>query len=389
VGGRSEVLFGSLQEDRCERGFEQGREKMKEGPGARDYDWWLLAIMAAICALGVIEIYSATHGSALAGMHSKQIRWLIIGFVLMMVLSRLDYHVIMDQAPWLYIAALVALVAVLAVGHTRFGAKRWIPVLGEFFQVSEFVKLIIIIVLARFFAEVRTDELSLQDLIKAGLLVGLPLALILKQPDLGTALVLMPMLIVGAFLAGLQWKHAAVIVMIGVLMLPVGWHFLKPYQKERVTSFMHPEEDAKGSGYQVLQSKIAVGSGGFWGKGFGNGSQNQLGYIPVRYSDFIMSAWAEEQGFKGVLVALGLYMALLLRLVQNAQRAKDRAGMFLVMGVAAALGFHVLVNVAMVIGAMPVTGIPLPLMSYGGSATLFVFLAIGLVMNVRLRRFVN
>ena len=362
---------------------------MTDAPGTRDYDWWLLAIVATICALGVVEIYSATHGSVLAGMHTKQIRWLVIGFALMFLLSRLDYHLIMDQAPWLYILGLAALVAVLLVGHTRFGAKRWIPVLGEFFQVSELVKLIIIIVLARFFAEVRTDELSLQDLIKAGLLVGLPLALILKQPDLGTALVLMPMLVIGAFLAGLQWKHAAVIVLIGIFMLPVGWHFLKPYQKERVTSFLHPEDDAKGSGYQVLQSKIAVGSGGFWGKGFGNGSQNQLGYIPVRYSDFIMSAWAEEQGFKGVLIALGLYMALLLRLVQNAQRAKDRAGMFLVMGVAAALGFHVLVNVAMVIGAMPVTGIPLPLMSYGGSATLFVFLAIGLVMNVRLRRFVN
>jgi len=362
---------------------------MREAPGTRDYDWWLLAILAAICAIGVVEIYSATHGSVLAGMHMKQIRWIAVGVVLMFVMSRLDYHAIMDQAPLLYIAGLVALVAVLAVGHTRFGAKRWIPVLGEFLQVSELVKLIIIIVLARFFAEVRTDELSLQDLIKAGLLVGLPLVLILKQPDLGTALVLMPMLIVGAFLAGLQWKHAAVIVVLGIMMLPVGWHFMKPYQKERVTSFLHPEEDAKGSGYQVLQSKIAVGSGGFWGKGFGNGSQNQLGYIPVRYSDFIMSAWAEEQGFKGVLLALGLYMALLLRLVQNAQRAKDRAGMFLVMGVTAALGFHVLVNVAMVIGAMPVTGIPLPLMSYGGSATLFVFLAIGLVMNVRLRRFVN
>jgi rod shape determining protein RodA len=213
--------------------------------------------------------------------------------------------------------------------------------------------------------------------------------LILKQPDLGTALVLLPLLVVGAFLAGLQWKHAAAITLIALLMLPIGWRVLKPYQRERVTSFMHPEDDAKGSGYQVLQSKIAVGSGGFWGKGFGNGTQNQLGYIPVKYSDFIMSAWAEEQGFKGVLLALGLYMALLLRLVQNAQRAKDRAGMFLVMGVAAALGFHVLVNVAMVIGAMPVTGIPLPLMSYGGSATLFVFLAIGLVMNVRIRRFVN
>jgi rod shape determining protein RodA len=362
---------------------------MKDAPGIRDYDWWLVAILAAICALGVIEIYSATHGSALVGMHVKQLRWLAVGVVVMFALSRVDYHLIMDQAPILYIIGIVALLAVLLVGHTRFGAKRWIPVMGEFLQVSELVKLIIIIVLARFFAEVRTDELSLQDLIKAGLIVGLPLALILKQPDLGTALVLMPMLVVGAFLAGLQWKHAAAIVLIGVLMLPAGWHFLKPYQKERVTSFLHPEEDAKGSGYQVLQSKIAVGSGGFWGKGFGNGSQNQLGYIPVRYSDFIMSAWAEEQGFKGVLLALGLYMALLLRLVQNAQRAKDRAGMFLVMGVAAALGFHVLVNVAMVIGAMPITGIPLPLMSYGGSATLFVFLAIGLVMNVRLRRFVN
>jgi len=362
---------------------------MNEMTTTRDYDWWLLAIVAAICALGVVEIYSATHGSVLAGMHMKQIRWLIVGVVLMFVLSRIDYHVIMDQAPVLYIIGIVALIAVLAVGHTRFGAKRWIPILGEMFQVSELVKLVIIIVLARFFAEVRTDELSLQDLIKAGLLVGVPLVLILKQPDLGTALVLLPMLIVGAFLAGLQWKHAAVIILLGALMLPAGWHFLKPYQKDRVTSFLHPEEDAKGSGYQVLQSKIAVGSGGFWGKGFGKGSQNQLGYIPVRYSDFIMSAWAEEQGFKGVLLALGLYMALLLRLVQNAQRAKDRAGMFLVMGVTAALGFHVLVNVAMVIGAMPVTGIPLPLMSYGGSATLFVFLAIGLVMNVRLRRFVN
>jgi rod shape determining protein RodA len=362
---------------------------MNDAPGTRDYDWWLLAILAAICALGVIEIYSATHGSSLAGMQNKQLRWLLIGFVLMFALSRLDYHLILDQAPVLYLIGIAALIAVLAFGHTRFGAKRWIPILGEFLQVSELVKLIIIIVMARFFAEVRTDELSLQDLIKAGLIIGLPLGLILKQPDLGTALVLVPLLVVGAFLAGLQWKHAAAIALIGLLMLPVAWRVMKPYQRERVTSFMHPEEDAKGSGYQVLQSKIAVGSGGFWGKGFGNGTQNQLGYIPVRYSDFIMSAWAEEQGFKGVLLALGLYMALLLRLVQNAQRAKDRAGMFLVMGVAAVLGFHVLVNVAMVIGAMPVTGIPLPLMSYGGSATLFVFLAIGLVMNVRLRRFVN
>ena len=140
---------------------------MNEANTTRDYDWWLLAIVAAICALGVVEIYSATHGSALAGMHTKQIRWLVIGFVVMFVLSRLDYHVIMDQAPVLYIVGIVALIAVLAFGHRRFGAQRWIPILGEFFQVSELVKLIIIIVLARFFAEVRTDELSLQDLMCA------------------------------------------------------------------------------------------------------------------------------------------------------------------------------------------------------------------------------
>jgi len=368
---------------------------MKDAPGTRDYDWWLFAILAAICAIGVVEIYSATHGSSLAGMHMKQVRWLVLGAILMFVLSRIDYHLILEQAWLLYLLGIVALIAVLLVGHTRFGAKRWIPVMGEFLQVSELVKLIIIIWVARFFAEVRSDDLSLQDLIKGGLFVGVPLGLILKQPDLGTALVLMPVLAVGAFLAGLQWRHAAIITLAGVLLVgcvffpPVSRHILKPYQRDRITSFLHPENDPKGSGYQLLQSQIAVGSGGFWGKGFGNGSQNQLGYIPVRYSDFIMSAWAEEQGFKGVIVALGLYMALLLRLVLNAQRAKDRAGMFLVMGVAAALGFHVLVNVAMVIGAMPVTGIPLPLMSYGGSATLFVFLAIGLVMNVRLRRFVN
>ncbi|HVS75015.1 MAG TPA: rod shape-determining protein RodA [Candidatus Acidoferrales bacterium] len=368
---------------------------MREAQGSREYDWWLLALTSAICLIGVFEIYSATHASGPAGLYTKQLRWLLLGTILMFVISRVDYHRILDQAPVLYLAGLVALGAVLAVGHTRFGAKRWIPVWGQFLQVSELVKLVIIIVLARFFAEVRTDRLSLSDLLKAGVLVGLPLGLILLQPDLGTALVLMPMLVVGAFLAGLQWKHAAAVALIGISLLvavwitPVGSRILKPYQRERITSFLHPEDDPKGTGYQLQQSKIAVGSGGFWGKGFGKGSQNQLGFVPVRYSDFILAAWAEEQGFKGVLLALGLYMALLLRLVQNAQRAKDRAGMFLVMGVAAALSFHVLVNVAMVIGKMPVTGIPLPLMSYGGSATLFVFLAMGLVMNVRLRRFVN
>jgi rod shape determining protein RodA len=362
---------------------------MREGSGIREYDWWLLTLVFAISGIGLLEIWSATHASRLAGMHWRQVFWIALGLVIMLLLSRVNYHTILDSAPTLYMIGLAALILVLLVGHSRFGAKRWLPVLGEFFQVSELVKLIIIVVLARFFSEVRTSRLLLGDLIKAGVLVGVPVGLILLQPDLGTALVLVPVAAVGAFLAGLQWKHAVIVVAIAAMLLPVGWHFLKPYQRSRVTTFLRPENDPRGSGYQILQSKIAVGEGGFWGKGLGNGSQNQLGFVPVRYSDFILAALAEELGFAGVVVTLVLYMALLLRLVQNAQHAKDRAGMFLIMGVTAAVGFHVLVNAAMVIGLMPVTGIPLPLLSYGGSATLFVFLALGLVMNVRLRRFVN
>jgi rod shape determining protein RodA len=364
------------------------REKSRFG----DYDWWLLAIAGAICAMGVVEIYSATHNSGAAGtaMYMKQLLWLAVGLVCMLIVSRMDYHRILEQAPILYLVGLVALVAVLAMGETRLGAKRWLPLLGQFFQVSELVKLIIIIVLARFYSEVRTDQLSLSDILKAGVLTGIPLLLILKQPDLGTAMVLVPVAIVGAYLAGIQWKHAAAFVLLAALLVPVAWHFvLKPYQKERVQTFLRPEDDPKKSGYQILQSEIAVGAGGFWGKGLGRGSQNQGGFVPVRYSDFILAALAEETGFIGVFLTLALYTALLLRLVHNAQQAMDRSGMFLVMGVAAILGFHLLVNAAMMIGKVPVTGIPLPLMSYGGSVTLFVFLALGLVMNVRIRRFVN
>jgi rod shape determining protein RodA len=355
----------------------------------RDFDIWLLLIALSISALGILEIYSATRNNALAGMHWRQLGWVALGVVCMLVLARIDYHAILDQAPVLYLAGLVALVAVLLVGHVRFGARRWLSVGPVFLQVSEVVKLIIIITLARFFSEVRSDRLSLGDMIKAGVLTGIPLGLILLQPDLGTALVLVPVLGVGAFLAGIQWKHAAAIGLVSVLLLPAGWLILKPYQKERIQTFLNPGENPRGPGYQVLQSKIAVGSGGFSGKGIGKGSQNQLGFVPVRWSDFILAALAEELGFAGVFVTLILYGALLICLVRNAQSASDRAGMFVVMGVAAVLGFHVLVNVAMVIGYMPVTGIPLPLMSYGGSATVLMFMALGLVMNVRMRRFVN
>ena len=365
---------------------------MKDRPRIQDFDWTLLAIVGAISLVGVLEIYSSTHASAMAGMQWKQLMWIGIGIVGMLVMSRIDYHTLLDQAPVLYIVGLGSLLVVLAMGYSRLGAKRWIAVGGMNFQVSEIIKLIIIIALARYLSEVRTDHLSLRDLAKIFLLTIVPVGLILMQPDLGTAMVLVPVAVVGAFLAGIQWKHAAVGLLALMIAIPVGWGMrthLKPYQQQRIQTFLHPEQDQRGAGYQILQSEIAVGSGGFWGKGFGKGSQNQLGFVPVRYSDFILAALAEEQGFIGVCVVLLLYLGLILRLVDNAQKAKDKAGMFVVMGVTAILAFHVLVNSSMVIGYMPVTGIPLPLMSYGGSATAFVFLALGLVMNVRMRRFVN
>ncbi|HEY6442853.1 MAG TPA: rod shape-determining protein RodA [Candidatus Acidoferrales bacterium] len=366
---------------------------MKNRPHVQDFDWILLAIVGAISGLGVLEIYSSTHASAMAGMQWKQLIWIGIGIAGMFLISRVDYHSLMDQAPALYLVGIAGLLVVLVLGYSRLGAKRWISLGGLVnLQVSEIMKLIIIIVLARYFAEVHTDRLTLTDLAKISALTLIPVVLILKQPDLGTALVLTPVAIVGAFFAGIEWKHAAVGLLVLALLIPLGWNMrrhLKPYQQQRIQTFLHPEQDQRGAGYQILQSEIAVGSGGFWGQGFGKGSQNQLGFVPVRYSDFILAALAEEQGFIGVCVVLLLYLGLILRLVDNAQKAKDRAGMYVVMGVTAILGFHVLVNAAMVIGDVPVTGIPLPLMSYGGSATAFVFLALGLVMNVRMRRFVN
>jgi rod shape determining protein RodA len=366
---------------------------MKDRPRTQDWDWPLLGIIGVISTLGVLEVYSSTHASAMAGMQWKQLMWIGIGLIGMFLISLIDYHTLMDQAPALYLFGLATLLVVLVIGHSRFGARRWVALGGGVnLQVSELMKLIIIVVLARYFTDVRTDRLTLQDLVKVAIVTGIPVGLILIQPDLGTAMVLVPVAVVGAFLAGIEWKHMAVGLVLIVLMIPVAWnmrHHLKPYQQQRIETFLHPEENPRGAGYQILQSEIAVGSGGFWGKGFSKGSQNQLGFVPVRYSDFILAALAEEQGFIGVCVVLLLYLGLILRLVDNAQKAKDRAGMYVVMGVTAILGFHVLVNASMVIGYMPVTGIPLPLMSYGGSATAFVYMALGLVMNVRMRRFVN
>jgi rod shape determining protein RodA len=290
----------------------------------------------------------------------------------------------------MYIAAVIGLLGTLLIGREAFGSRRWIPLFGGFvFQVSEFVKLVIILLVARFLTDLKSDVLEARDMLKISGLVGIPMIVVLKQPDLGTALTYIPALLVGMFLAGLRWKYMAAIVLVVVLVLPLGWHFLKDYQKARLISFMDPYRDPRGTGYQTIQSKIAVGAGGMWGKGVTKGLQTQLRFLPVPHTDFIFSAFAEEHGFVGVVVVLALYFMLIMQIVQNAQTAPDRAGMYICMGVAAILLFHVLVNAGMVVGRMPVTGITLPLMSAGGSSILSNFMMLGLVNNVRLRRFVN
>jgi rod shape determining protein RodA len=356
----------------------------------RDFDWTLLVISLVICGVGVLQIYSATRGTVWQDAWWKQIIYVCVGLVLMWLTVAIDYHAMMHYVFIMYGLSVLALLGVLLVGKQAFGSRRWIPVAGGFhLQVSEFVKLVIILLVARFLTELKTEDLEARDMGKIAGLVVVPMALVMKQPDLGTALTYIPILIVGTFLAGMRRKYMVAIAAVVLLVLPVGWNVLKDYQKARLVSFLDPDRDPRGTGYQMIQSKIAVGAGGMWGKGVTKGSQTQLRFLPVPHTDFIFSAFAEEHGFVGVVVVLALYFVLIMQIVQNAQTAPDKAGMYICMGVAALFLFHVLVNVGMVVGRMPVTGIPLPLMSAGGSSALSNFMMLGLVNSVRLRRFVN
>jgi rod shape determining protein RodA len=353
----------------------------------RDFDWLLLTFVLMICGLGVMEIHSATQHTKFAGAHVKQIYWVLGGVGMMFLMSLVNYQALLEQIHWFYIAGVGSLMGVMIFGQKYLGARRWIKMPGgNHFQPSEWVKLILILAVAKYFSDLQQRDLSWSDFMKAGAIVGIPMLMVLAQPDLGTSLTYLPIALMGLFLGGLHWKQAAVVIFLAALCMPLAWHHLKDYQKARLVSFLEPDADPQGSGYQVTQSLIAVGSGGLWG---GKGSQTHGAFLPVPQTDFIFAAFAEEHGFVGALGVLLLYFIVLMRLTQNAQTAPDRAGTFVVMGVVAVLSFHILVNVGMVVGFMPVTGIPLPLMSYGGSSVLFMFLALGMVMNVRMRRFVN
>ncbi len=358
----------------------------------RDFDWPLLGMVLVLCTISVFEIYSATLHTKYAGFHTKQLYWIVGGIVAMFLMAKLDYHKLLDIVWYLYGFFMLALVAVKLVGHKALGGKRWLKVGPITFQPSEWFKLVLIVLMALYFANLGGKSLTWRDIFKAMALVGMPMVFVLMQPDLGTALTYTPILLAGLFLGGINWKQAAILGTVGLLAIVGVWtsgKILKPYQKARLTSFLNPDNDPKGSGYQIRQSLIAVGSGGVWGKGAEQGSQTQGDFLPIPHADFIFAAFSEEHGFTGAFLVLLLYFVILMRLIQNAQTAADMSGSLLVMGVVAVLTFQIAVNVGMVIGFMPVTGIPLPLMSYGGSSVLFTFLALGVVMNVRMRRFVN
>ena len=351
----------------------------------------MLLVAVVICTVGILQIYSATHETKWANAWWKQIIYVCAGLLLMWMICTVDYHTLLGQVPVFYGISLFLLALVWMIGTSHFGARRWIALPGNFhFQVSEFVKLVIILLVARYLTNLKKECLEGKDLFKLGGLIAFPLLFVVVfQRDLGTSLTYIPVFAIGLFLAGLQLRHILILALLAVAVPAVSYNFLLDHQKARVDTFLDPDADPQGRGYQVVQSKIAVGAGKMWGQGVTQGSQTRLRFLPVPHSDFIFATFSEEHGFVGVVFILALYFWLLLKIVQNAQAAPDRPGMYICMGVASLLLFHLLVNVGMVVGLMPVTGIPLPLMSAGGSSMLSMFLMLGLVNNVRLRRFIN
>jgi rod shape determining protein RodA len=356
----------------------------------KDFDWSLLAAALLLSVISITEIYSATMAQPSENYFLRQLAWVGVGVVFLFIVSAIDYHVISEHIPWLYVLAIGALLYTLVLGHRVSGSRSWVTLGKITIQPSELIKMVVVVALARYFSELRSSRyMTFAQIAKACVICFVPMGLVALQPDLGTSLTFLPPIAVGLFIRGVRPVALVSLVLGFVLVLPVSWLALKPYQKERILTFLDPERDPLGKGYQVSQSKIAIGSGGLVGKGIFHGSQNQLGFLPTRHTDFIFSVIGEELGFAGVIVTLGLLTFIIFRSVYNAQTARDNLGLFISMGIVGTFFFHLIVNVGMVIGFMPTTGIPLPFLSYGGSSVLMAFIAVGLVMSVRRCRYVN
>jgi rod shape determining protein RodA len=354
------------------------------------FDWGLLGIVLLIASIGILNLYSVTSNEETTGtpLYLKQVLWLAIGLGAMLVIAFVEYRFYTDFAYIVYTTAVVLLILVLGYGIITSGAQRWVKVGPLAFQPSEFVKISLILALAKFFQRYPGREgYSLKHLAFPFFLLFLPMILILKQPDLGTAIILLMVFFSILIFVKVRWSSLITLGVIGVSILPLVWRFLKDYQKRRIFTFFNPDLDPLGASYHLIQSKIAVGSGGILGKGFMKGTQCKLGFLPEQHTDFIFSALGEEWGLVGCFIVIGLYFLLIMWSLRIAVESKDRFGAILSFGVAAMLFWHTFINIGMVLGLMPVVGIPLPLLSYGGSFLLSTLIGIGLLLNVSMRRF--
>jgi len=354
-------------------------------------DWFFLAAIAALLCIGVLFVYSASaraESAALAAMSGKQIGWVIVGIGVFFAIVLTDYEKAGEAAWGIYLGTIVLLVLVLLVGKKAYGAYRWLNFFGFTIQPSEFAKLSIVLALSRLLSDPDRDMQSPRTLLYVLIVIAIPGVFILKQPDLGTTLTLVPVALVLLFAAGVPVRYLVILGIIGLVALVPAWFAISDYQRERIHVFLDPDRDPLGAGWNKIQSEIAVGSGGLTGKGYLMGTQNILGFLPrtVAPTDFIFSVIAEEMGFVGSALLLSLFAVLLWGGVRAAHRARDKMGRLLAAGVVALLFSHVFVNMAMTVGLMPITGIPLPLVSYGGSFMVCMMAGLGFVQSVYVRR---
>ena len=358
---------------------------------AENFDWLTLALVLATAGWGVLTIYSATSAntdSPLRYLYIKQLTWVAYGVVALLVGLLVDYHLYGRYAYVVYALALVGLVAVLVLGPAVQGSQRWISVAGIRLQPSEFAKVALILVLARYFSESqKLTARKFLDLVVPAFIAFVPFVLILKQPDLGTGLMIMVIFCAVALSVGVERRTMLITIGLGVLALPLLWFAMKDYQRMRILTLFDPTSDPRGAGYHSLQSMIAIGSGGFWGKGMFQGTQSRLDFLPEKHTDFIFAVLTEELGFIGGVLLLLLYVLIILRGVGTALRAQDRLGGLIAVGVVALFSVTTIANIGMTIGLVPVVGLPLPFMSYGGSSLVTLMFGFGLLINVRLRRY--
>ena len=360
--------------------------EMSLGEKVWQINWALILLTCAVATAGVAVLYSAADGN-MDPWASRQMTRFGAGLGIMLVIALIDVRFWFRHAYMIYLVALGLLVAVELFGATGMGAQRWIDLKVIQLQPSEVMKVALVLALARYFHGMALEEIGrLGNLLIPSILIFLPTALVLKQPDLGTSLMLTAVGVAVFFCAGVRlWMFAAVGAM-GLAAIPIAWQFLHDYQRKRIGTFLNPESDPLGSGYHIMQSKIALGSAGLFGKGFLQGTQSHLNFLPEKHTDFIFTMFAEEFGMVGGLTLLGIYALLLTYGIAIGLRSRNQFGRLLAVGLSCNLFFYVFINIAMVMGLIPVVGVPLPLISYGGTAMLTVMGGLGLVMSVYIHR---